>query len=65
MIMPTIADLDDRLAALEESREPDTPRRKRIYIAADDPRTYDQIRADIDQDLQPGERPIIFLDATL
>jgi len=65
MIMPTIADLDDRLAALEESREPDTPRRKRIYIAADDPRTYDQIRADIDQDLQPGERPIIFLESTL
>ena len=65
MIMPTIADLDDRLAALEESREPDTPRRKRFYIAADDPRTGEEIQADINKDLKPGQRAIIFLESTL
>jgi len=61
MIMTARDDLIKRLAALEDLPG-DTPKRpRRFYIASDDPRTSEEIQADIHKELQPGERAIIHL----
>lgn len=58
-------DLMRRLEDLEGTPDDTQKRVRRFYISSDEFKSYEEVKAHIDSELQPGERAIIFLESTL